>query len=523
MNDGVVRRTSRSAAGVHAGLAGSSAEFEQRDVDVPRRPGGPPYRLGLTAKISVLAVLNFVLLGVVFAAFLRLELRQDMGSFLMAAGRERILAVSRQVALDLEETAAADRDSLLARYGAANGVKLYLFLNDGVQLAGDKLKLPEPVEHRLRGPGGPGGPGQGPGGPPPPLEEGSKPPALLPAQGSFFVSVDAPLHYWIGVRIPVREKSSPGIGRGTLLIASSSLLGNPFFFQIKPWLAILAMAALISILCWLPLVRGLTRSIGAMLETTAKIGEGRFDAQSGVRRRDELGELSDSINSMAAQLDSLVRGQKRFLADAAHELRSPLGRMQLALELLERQHGEAGAEYLGDLREDIELMSNLAGELLALARAETLGSTAPLSPVALAEVLAKAVKTEGGAAEIQVETPPDLNVLGQQALLYRCFSNIIRNSVRYAGQAGPIVIRADAVNGDVHITFADSGPGVPEEALEKLFTPFYRTEESRNRLTGGAGLGLAIVKSCAEACHGTVECRNRRPSGLETILRLRRA
>src|SRR5262249_59453836 len=107
--------------------------------------------------------------------------------------------------------------------------------------------------------------------------------------------------YWVGVRIPVHEKGNAEIGRGTLLIASSSLLGNPFFFQIKPWLAILGMAALLSILCWLPLVRGLKRSIGEMLEATAKIGQGRFDAKSEVRRRDELGELSDSMNRMPAQ------------------------------------------------------------------------------------------------------------------------------------------------------------------------------------------------------------------------------
>src|SRR5581483_373201 len=119
--------------------------------------------------------------------------------------------------------------------------------------------------------------------------------------------------------------------------------------------------------------------------------------------------------------------------------------------------------------------------------AETLGATVPLSPVALAEVLGKAVKTEGGSAEIQVDAPSGLNVLGEGALLYRCFSNIIRNSVRYAGQAGPITIREAVSNGDVRITFADSGPGVPQDALEKLFTPFYRTEESRSRSTGGAG------------------------------------
>jgi two-component system sensor histidine kinase CpxA len=327
----------------------------------------------------------------------------------------------------------------------------------------------------------------------------------------------------VGVRIPLREKDSPEIQRATLLIASTSLLSNPFFFQIKPWLAIIGAAALVSILCWLPLVRGLTRSIGEMLQATAKIGQGRFDVQSEVRRRDELGELSESLNRMTAQLDALVRGQKRFLADAAHELRSPLGRMQLALELVERNGVEMGADYLRDLHEDLEMMSNLAGELLALARAEILGATVALTPVTVAEVLGKAVKTEGGAAEIQVEAPAGLAVLGQQALLYRCFSNIIRNSVRYAGQAGPIRIQALASNGDVRITFADSGPGVPEEALARLFTPFYRPEESRNRQTGGAGLGLAIVKSCAEACHGSVECRNRRPSGLETILHLRRA
>jgi hypothetical protein len=100
-------------------------------------------RFGLTSKIVLLAILNFVLLGLVFAAFLKLELRQDMGSFLMATGRERILAVSRQLALDLEETAPAGRDALLARYGATNGVRFYLFLNDGPQVAGEMVDLPQ--------------------------------------------------------------------------------------------------------------------------------------------------------------------------------------------------------------------------------------------------------------------------------------------------------------------------------------------------------------------------------------------
>jgi two-component system sensor histidine kinase CpxA len=105
--------------------------------------------------------------------------------------------------------------------------------------------------------------------------------------------------------------------------------------------------------------------------------------------------------------------------------------------------------------------------------------------------------------------------------LFRALSNLVRNAIRYAGQAGPILVSARSDGNETVITVADHGPGVPEESLEEVFAPFFRLERSRGRDFGGAGLGLAIVKSCVEACQGTVHAHNRQPSGLEVEIRLR--
>ena len=125
-----------------------------------------------------------------------------------------------------------------------------------------------------------------------------------------------------------------------------------------------------------------------------------------------------------------------------------------------------------------------------------------------------------GNADIHVDVAPDLRVLAAQDYLLRSIANLVRNAVRYAGHAGPITISAKRNGDQVVISVADAGPGVPPEALDKLMTPFYRLEASRDRRTGGTGLGLAIVRSCVEACRGAVECRNRQPSGLEVTIRL---
>ncbi len=108
--------------------------------------------------------------------------------------------------------------------------------------------------------------------------------------------------------------------------------------------------------------------------------------------------------------------------------------------------------------------------------------------------------------------------MGAEGGLFRGISNLVRNAIRYAGEAGPILVEAQSRDGSAVLTVSDRGPGIPNAALGRIFTPFYRIDASRDRKTGGAGLGMSIARACVEACHGTIECRNANPGLVITIV-----
>jgi two-component system sensor histidine kinase CpxA len=228
---------------------------------------------------------------------------------------------------------------------------------------------------------------------------------------------------------------------------------------------------------------------------------------------------------MARRLRLLTEGRKRFLGDVAHELRSPIARMQLATEILERESKGGASKYVEDIKDDIVLMSRLTDELLQFAKAETAPGPISLAAVSVAEAVQAALRQESppDGVDIRNDVDPEIRVQANMEYLVRSLANVLRNAIRYAGEKGPIRISTERRNNQVQISVRDSGPGVPEDALEKIFTPFYRLDDARDRRTGGTGLGLAIVRTCIEACGGVVECRNRQPSGLEIIISLSEA
>ena len=323
------------------------------------------------------------------------------------------------------------------------------------------------------------------------------------------------------VRAPIRDPERLRGGPLLLVALSHTLAAGGLFFDFRPWLAVGLGAVLLSALLWVPLVRGITHSIAQMTHATQQIAQGRFDVRTRETRHDELGQLGQSINRMAARLAGFVTGQKRFLGDVAHELCSPLARIQVALGILEQRADEKQQPYVNDLREEVQHMSSLVNELLSFSKASLGASTIKLQPVILRDVVDKAIsREETDGARINVQVGDDLCVLAEPELLVRSLSNLLRNAIRYAGQAGPISISARREPDAVHLTVADCGPGVPEPELAQIFDPFYRLDTSRDASTGGVGLGLAIVKTCIESCRGSVTCRNRQPSGLEVDPRL---
>lgn len=169
-------------------------------------------------------------------------------------------------------------------------------------------------------------------------------------------------------------------------------------------------------------------------------------------------------------------------------------------------------------------MSALVAELLSFSKAGLRPGGLTLQAVPLRDVVDRVVERETGEGDrVELDVAANLAVLAEPDLLARALGNVLRNALRYAGSAGPIRIAAARTDGEVVVTVRDSGPGVPEESLAKLFDPFYRPDVSRTSATGGVGLGLAIVKSCVEACQGRVTLRNLRPHGLEAEIRLRPA
>ncbi len=331
----------------------------------------------------------------------------------------------------------------------------------------------------------------------------------------FEVSTGDPTAYWVGARIPIREAGQEEQRPGIVLMAAPSFMGTPLFFDYKPWLLISGVVILVFLLCWVPFIRGLTKAVTQMSKVTEQIAEGQFDHHLLEDRRDELGVLAAGINRMASRLSGFVSGQKRFLGDIAHELCAPIARIQFALGILEHRT-EPGT--VDDLQDEVRQMSSLVAELLSFSKAGMQQNTRPLVSVNVARIVSEVVARENVEVEISIED--GLIAMADAESLSRAIANLLRNAVRYAGHAGPVALTARREGGEIAITVADHGPGLPEEEVDRVFTPFHRVESSRDRASGGVGLGLSIVKNCVEACKGTVRCRNRVPSGLEVEIRL---
>lgn len=462
-------------------------------------------RFPLYAKILLWFFLNLIVVCAGFYIFFHTQVKLGLNSLMMGRAGDRIQAVSEVITAELNKfPGRASANEILKRFSSSYGVQFYLFQTDGGQIAGEPVELPRSVENVL-------GERRGP-----PSDAGSR----RRPYAKFMERAGDPARYWVGVRVPVvgieRKRELPAV----LLAVSDSMSGGGLFLDFKPWLLIGLGTLMFSVVFWIPLVRSITRSISQMTRATAEIADGRFDVQVATRRGDELGRLGESINRMASRLSGFVIGQRRFLGDIAHELCSPIARIQVSLGILEQRADEKQKACVDDLREEVQQMSELVSELLAFSKAGLKQKEIALEPVALVDLVRRVVDREAAGVLVEIKVDETARALASPGLLERALGNVIRNAVRYAAHAGPITVASAGTPDHTMLIVSDSGPGLPADALDRVFDPFFRIESSRSRDSGGVGLGLAIVKTCVEACQGTVTARNRTPSGLEVVIRL---
>ncbi len=508
----------------------------------------------LSLKVSVWLMLNLLLLTALGIGFFIVQGGLGWNALVAGPSGTRAQAKANIIAAEVSAAAQANRNAVLERFQAAYGVDFYLFRGFDGQVAGGAVELPPAVQARIdswrqlfrlpfgrgsRGPGGPGAAGPrdrvereggetAPRRPPPSPDDAIRrdppPPENVETlrereTGRFLIRSEAPGAYWIGLR--VLFTGTTGRPSPALLVARiDSFWGVLHFLDLQAWLLAGTAVLLLSVLFWLPLVRGITRSIGQLTVATEQIAEGHFDARVEADRRDEIGKLGASVNRMAARLDAHMNGQKRFLGDVAHELCSPLARLQMASGILGDQAPAHLQETVADVREEVQQMSTLVNELLAFTKAGLRPRDVVTQPVALAALVADVLAREDPQGRITATVAADLQVRAEPGLLGRALGNLARNALRYAGDAGPITLSAALDRGRITIAVEDSGPGVPPADLDRLGEPFFRPELARTRESGGVGLGLAIVRSSIAACGGETRFANRAPGGFRAEIRL---
>jgi two-component system sensor histidine kinase CpxA len=336
----------------------------------------------------------------------------------------------------------------------------------------------------------------------------------------FLLHTANPDRFWLIVRIPLINPQMKTIVPGAVIACTNNLWQTNLLFDLRPALLIVTAILAFSILFWLPFAYRLSRELSNLNKATQRIAEGRFDTRVKANNLDEFGSLGQSVNGMAERLNAFVSQEKRFLGDIAHELGSPIARLQVALELLQTAAPDSRERIVTDIKEDVDEMAALVNELLDFSKAGLSGKTTELTTVDIRSLLTQIVEKMGAQKLIRLDLMKTKTVLGDETLLARAFANILRNAVTYAADYGIIHVRSDVDGEQLIVVVADSGPGVPSDTVLQLTQPFFRPESSRTRTTGGAGLGLAIVQSCVHACQGELAIRNRVPTGLEVEVRL---
>jgi len=317
--------------------------------------------------------------------------------------------------------------------------------------------------------------------------------------------------------------------------------GGPFGPGGVPGLSILIGIVSSGLVCYL-LARYLTAPVVRLRAATKRLAAGDLTARAGdltarvggltARRRDEMAQLVRDFDTMAERLEESVNAQARLLNDISHELRSPLARLNVASALARQRAGVEAHSALERIDLEADRLNDLIGGLLTIARLESKNDSRQKAPIALGEMIEEIVadadfEGQGRNCGVQSVIKEDCVVMGVPNLLHSAIENVVRNATRYTreGTSAQVLLeRSQSEAGpEAVIRIVDWGPGVPEDALDKLFRPFYRIDDARGRQTGGAGLGLAITERAVRLHGGTVKASNRPEGGLQVEIRLPQA
>lgn len=274
------------------------------------------------------------------------------------------------------------------------------------------------------------------------------------------------------------------------------------------------------------LARSLTKPILKLRRATRQFAGGALATRVGSileMRKDEIADLGWDFDTMAERIEALVGAQQRLLRDISHELRSPLARLNVALELARRRSGENPGNALDRIERESERLNELISELLTLTLLESGTEKVEKAPIDIEQLVENIVEDSNFEARdrnrlVKIVSSRKIIVNASEEMLHRAVENVVRNAIRYTDEATAVEVSLLAKEIDEQqvaiIRVRDHGPGVPEAALAQMFKPFYRVEDDRGRQTGGTGIGLAITERSVHLHGGTITVSNVSDGGL---------
>jgi two-component system sensor histidine kinase CpxA len=318
-----------------------------------------------------------------------------------------------------------------------------------------------------------------------------------------------------GGRPPIIAREDSSHRYRLFLIDQRRNLTSFFFLQPQH----LWIVGLVVLLCY-AFAYHLTSPVRRLRSVVDCFGRGDFSARAPASRKDELGELARSFNEMAGRIQTLLAVERRLLLDISHELRSPLARLGVAVELA--RSGEDREHMLDRIQKEADRLNELVAELLQVTRVEADPSMQKNDIVHLDELLGDRVydsllEAKAKDCTLLLKAPVPAILSGDEELIRRAIENVIRNAIRYAPRNTSVDVELTKTADSALVSVRDYGPGVPPEALTRIFDPFYRVDSDRNRASGGLGLGLAIARRSVELHKGKLSAQNAHPGLLVTI------
>jgi signal transduction histidine kinase len=297
-----------------------------------------------------------------------------------------------------------------------------------------------------------------------------------------------------------------GGGFGGSVLETIAFVGR----QWKQFLVAGVSAAFIALLIARFLARGMTQPLRDMAQASSRMSRGDYRKRVAVKSRDEVGQLAEAFNRMAAEMEGLERLRRDLVANVSHELKTPISAIRARLENLLDGVEEPNPAVLSVMLQQSERLSRLVDQLLDLSRLESGDVPLELEPVDLAPLVDRVVDEVAAARpdrtlavreEIPLDLPP---VMADRERLHQVLFNLLDNAFRFTPSGGEVVVRAVRENGSCEVQVEDTGPGIPGEQLGLVFERFYRVDTSRSREDGGTGIGLAIARSVVEAHGGRI-------------------